>query len=387
MGGVWTALLLAGVQTPYSHGTPSNEEQLVLELINRARRDPVAEGARLGISITEGLDPGMDAFVMSRPPLALNAALSNAAQGHLDDMYLNNYFAHINPATPTIDPGDRMTAAGYVFSGSSSWGENIAGGYSTAAAAEDALMIDSGISGRGHRVNLLDIFDPAVWLSSRPFREVGLAFEDKLVSKSNISRYILVQDFAKSAGSGPFLVGVVYDDNTAAPFYTPGEGRGGVTIAISSPAWGWNANTSASGGYAFPIAGIAAVGTAVDVTATGGALGAAVVTKSFYVTGDNVKVDFLVADAADGDADGLPDWWEGRYPLSADPASDEDGDFFIALAEFRFGSLPNDSTSTPANPGGGGGGGGSGGSFCGALGVEVLLLLALRRLVRRAAGN
>ena len=35
-----------------------DEEQLVIELINRARANPAAEAARLGIDLNEGLQPG-----------------------------------------------------------------------------------------------------------------------------------------------------------------------------------------------------------------------------------------------------------------------------------------------------------------------------------------
>ena len=39
----------------YDSGDPTPAEQLVLEYINRARSNPVAEGSRLGIDIHEGL--------------------------------------------------------------------------------------------------------------------------------------------------------------------------------------------------------------------------------------------------------------------------------------------------------------------------------------------
>ena len=42
----------------YSHGDPSAYEQLMLEWINKARRDPSAEVARLGISLNTGLADG-----------------------------------------------------------------------------------------------------------------------------------------------------------------------------------------------------------------------------------------------------------------------------------------------------------------------------------------
>jgi hypothetical protein len=39
-----------------SRGDPTAGEQLVLEMINRARANPDAEGTRLSIDIHEGLD-------------------------------------------------------------------------------------------------------------------------------------------------------------------------------------------------------------------------------------------------------------------------------------------------------------------------------------------
>ena len=48
--GAQILLLLTSVssaQTPYTHGEPTADEQYVLELINRARANPAAEGERL----------------------------------------------------------------------------------------------------------------------------------------------------------------------------------------------------------------------------------------------------------------------------------------------------------------------------------------------------
>lgn len=377
----WVTVVVLSIPQSYSHGNPSDAEQQVLEMINRARRDPVAEGLRLGIDITEGLTAAEAGYVKARPPLALNAELNAAALAHAQDMWTRDYFEHASPDPTPSTPRSRMEAAGYAFTGSWSSGENIATGSAhSAAQLEDLLMIDAGIAGRGHRKALLDIAAPS---ASRPFREVGLAYRDMGSSKSNVFRYVLVQDFAKSADSpSPFLLGVVYDD-TGNAFYDPGEGMAGVAVALSAGTW--SATTSGSGGYAVPVSGTA--GAAVNVTASGGGL-AGPVTKSFLLTGENVKVDFWKADGVDTDADGLPDHWEARYPGSADPASDVDADGATALSEFRFGSDPTNAASTPQNPGGtpapapapppaddddGGGGG------CGALGIEVLLALLLLR--------
>ncbi len=39
----------------YDHGNPTDFEQLMLELVNRARNDPGVEAARLGIGLNDGL--------------------------------------------------------------------------------------------------------------------------------------------------------------------------------------------------------------------------------------------------------------------------------------------------------------------------------------------
>ena len=50
---------------------PSAAEQYFLELINRARANPAAEAARLGISLNEGLAGGT-ITASAKPPLAFN---------------------------------------------------------------------------------------------------------------------------------------------------------------------------------------------------------------------------------------------------------------------------------------------------------------------------
>jgi len=98
------------VQTEYDSGDPSADEQVVLELINRARANPAAEGARLGININEGLAGGV--LTAPRPPLAMSKILLGTARAHSIDMYTHRYFAHngsngklrssawMTPATP-----------------------------------------------------------------------------------------------------------------------------------------------------------------------------------------------------------------------------------------------------------------------------------------------
>ncbi len=98
----------------------ADEEQLVLELINRARANPQAEATRLGITLNAGLPAGT-ITATPKQPLAPNQQLQNASVAHTVDMINRDFFAHTNPSG--ITPGGRATAAGY------SWwtiAENIA---------------------------------------------------------------------------------------------------------------------------------------------------------------------------------------------------------------------------------------------------------------------
>ena len=88
--------------TLYSIGVPTEEEQYYLELINRARANPTAEGLMLAASTHPSVlsaitQFGVDLDLMKtefatlpvRPPLAMNALLTNAARGHTQYQFDN----------------------------------------------------------------------------------------------------------------------------------------------------------------------------------------------------------------------------------------------------------------------------------------------------------
>jgi uncharacterized protein YkwD len=79
-------------------------------------------------------------------PLKLNTKLNTAAQRHSDDMVAKNFFSHTG--SDGSDPFERMTDAGYRFSGAA---ENIAAGGTTAAGAMDQWM-----NSPGHKANILN---------------------------------------------------------------------------------------------------------------------------------------------------------------------------------------------------------------------------------------
>jgi len=263
----------------YDSGDPTSAQQLVLEYVNRARANPVAEGQRLGIDIHEGLpDPSL---VGPRPPLAMNKLLLGIAQAHSRDMYNLNYFSHNDPNGTTAF--ERITHAGYDYVRA---GENMAAGVGLSAAGlEDFMMVDAGTSGRPHRVNLLDLLNayPCGGLSC-VYSEVGIGYYGGATPNGIGLSSLITEDFGTAANTGPFLLGVVYNDRNNNNFYDIGEGIAGVTITTSS---GWYyAISSSAGGYAIPI------GTSGTITVTASGLGFGPITKTVTLNGVNVKLDF-----------------------------------------------------------------------------------------------
>jgi hypothetical protein len=372
-------------KSPYE---PTGAEQLVLEIINRARANPFVEGTRLasfsiplpGGDITEGLPtPGN---VGARPPLAMNGMLLKSARDHSDDMYTRDYFTHDTLSPPTETWSQRINAAGY----SGTLGENIATSSSgTASFLEDFLMVDwipgfGAYPNRGHRSNLLDVDSGA-----NPFREVGVGYHLGASARPSGYKDFLTEDFGRRAAAGPFLVGVVYDD-TAISFYAAGKGIGGVDVR-TIPAGTNFAITGTAGGYAFPVG---SSGTVV-VRATGGAFGASIVYKAVTLRGKNVKVDFKLSDLSivDSDADGLPDSWETSHfsgSLTQTAGDDPDGDGFTNIEELNAGSDPMDplSTPVPVTPPPPPPPGGTPGGACGSTGLDLLWPLGLLWLRRRS---
>jgi hypothetical protein len=287
MGSVYVLLAINAQATPtlsYSHGEPTNYEQYLLELVNRARLDPAGEAARYGIELNEGLSPGT-LSADPRQPLALNSQLLDAARGHSQWMLDADVFDHVE--ANGSNPMSRMQAAGYTFKPSWTYGENIAWVGTTGELDLDGatqqnhqnLFVDEGIEGRGHRLNIMN----------GDFREVGIAELEGVFSADgwDYNAAMATQDFATTAANpSAFLVGVVYNDSDGDSFYTPGEGVAGVQVMPDQGTY--YAVTSASGGYAIPLVSVAGT---LTVTISGGPLSAPI-TKTISLAGQNVKLDF-----------------------------------------------------------------------------------------------
>lgn len=216
-------------------------DQLILELINRARLDPLGEARRDGIDLNQGLAAGtLGAQV--RQVLAPDAALATAADRHSQWMLDADTFSHTGANGST--PAERVQAAGYVLTGAWACGENIAAQGSTGPISLDAVAAqqhhDLFLSPL-HRENILD----------DDYRQIGVgqvagAFTDATGKTFNSA--MLTEDFAR-ASTAVFVTGVAYADRDATHFYSIGEGRADVVLS----AGGASAITAAAGGYALAL--------------------------------------------------------------------------------------------------------------------------------------
>jgi hypothetical protein len=261
--------------------SPTAVEQYYLERLDDARFNPSAYGVSLGIDLS-GVAPAQ--------PLAMSTLLVESARLHSQDMIAQDYFAHDTPQG--ADPGDRIAATGFVANG---WAESIetntepstyGGGFSANFAAWDAgyslsnLIVDQGVPDLGHRIMLLDIGG-----LDQTMRQVGIgiASQDSPSGPFTYRQSDTTIDLAATTSTGPYLTGVVFNDNAGNGEYQPGEGLSGVTISVNGVG---STTTMDAGGYAIPLA----PGT-YTVTASGGGL-ASPIARTVVVGDDNARLDF-----------------------------------------------------------------------------------------------
>jgi hypothetical protein len=251
-------------------------EQMILELINRARLDPAAEAARYGIALNEGVAAGDTISTNSKQPLAMNETLLGTARTHSQDMIDRDYFAHDTPEG--LDPFERMTNASYNFTTA---GENIADLTSTNPITDQDsillhqfLFVDTNFPGRGHRVNILN----------GNFQEIGVGQVYGDFQGSNAS--MLTEDFG-TRGNQQFLTGVSYADTNHDNFYSIGEGRGSMLASVVAPG-NPSTSTGTAGGYSL------AVSSGVQtVTFSGGGLTSQISVAVSIAANTNAKVDVI----------------------------------------------------------------------------------------------
>jgi len=252
-------------QTEYFFGNPTADEQFYIELINRARANPPAEGARLAATTDPNVLAAYAYFgvnltlmqsefnaIAAAPPLAPSQGLTVAARGHSQWMLTHATQSHYQ-TNPSNDPGQRLTAAGYAWT---TYGENIYAYSKSVWFGHAGFQVDWGTggtggmqSGRGHRAAI----------HNATFREIGVGQVLGSNGTTNpVGPQLVTQDFGRQASNSPYYAtGVAYYDLNGNNFYDPGEGISGLRVDLSGSGVSHFCTTAAGGGWAIPMSSTA----------------------------------------------------------------------------------------------------------------------------------
>lgn len=289
---------------------PDGVEQAFVWLMNRARQDPVAEGAFLaGLDLADpfvhaavdfyGVDLGVmqDEFdaLTPKPPAAFDRRLYSAALGHAALMI------DANSQDPDCGGGgeppcqlDRVGPAGFFFPAGGLRGNSL-GFVQSPRYGHAAWNIDWGPfvppvppgmqDGRPHRNGVMSAPDAIATLD---MTNVGIA---AVATSGDLGPLVVVANHANANTAvgdhyDRFLVGTVWQDLDGDALYDAGEGRSGVLVSTDVAAR--FAVTSAGGGYAIPVLAAGAM----QVTFSGGGLPTHV--ADVTVGADSVLVDYEV---------------------------------------------------------------------------------------------
>ena len=245
----------------------AGEEQLIVELVNRARMDPRSEEIRLA----EPLASGMSSSPIEA--LAVVPTLSDAAEAHSEDMDNQNYFSHTGRDGDR--PWDRAQESGHE---NSYVGENIGWIGSTRTSFDEQARAEA------HHHNLWDSDGHQANLMSDNWSEIGVGYDYGSYQGYNGSTFVteLFSDTGKS-----YLTGVVIEDEDGDEFYDIGEGQGDVRITAFNEDEAFATSTWDSGGYSLALP----PGT-YTVVFEGGDLDEPYETE-VTIGADNVKLDVL----------------------------------------------------------------------------------------------
>lgn len=239
---------------------PSNFEQAVLELVNRARLDPLGEYDALIVdvatqtAVTPDITFALQYFnvdlavfqaqlASTTPvaPVAWNADLAAAATAHSQAMIVADSQSHQLPGELSI--GERIRAEGYDYR---YYSENIFAYGRDPVYVHAGFYIDWG-SGTatgiqdppGHRINILNA----------TATEVGISAIAETDPATTVGPQVVTQNFGTRGDYRPQLVGVVIDDADGDAAYDMGEGLGGIEITATSGSISYTTTSWGSGGY------------------------------------------------------------------------------------------------------------------------------------------
>jgi uncharacterized protein YkwD len=305
---------------------PTNEEQLILELVNRLRADPSGEALRLSgagaqsnvLSAINYFGVNVSAFAQqmaaygAQAPLAWNNDLSEAALYHNQQMITSNEQSHQVQGEANL--GQRATNFGYNWQ---TLGENVFAYSEDMVHAHAGFVIDWGYDTEDYNASSVllsdwksrgdGMQDPAGHrqnLLSPNFTEIGIGVTAESNFATKVGPYVITQDLGRSQQYQAQFVGVVIDDLDGDEFYDIGEGLAGIAITLTGASGTYSTSTWASGGWQ-----IAAPSGTYRITFTGNALDAPV-SRIVTLSTSNVKVDIEVADEHakhDYNGDGLSD--------------------------------------------------------------------------------
>jgi len=215
-------------------------EQYLLELINRARLDPVGEAGRYNLGLNDGLAPGTIG-TQALQVLAPDAQLEAAASAHSTWMLQANQFSHSGQNETSA--GDRIEATGYRFQGSWGWRENLAWLGSTAS-------IDMGRAIELHHAGLYRSENHRASTFDSSMQQIGIAQVAGKFTYEGITynSSMLTENFAMS-GSAAYVTGVAYRDGDQDNFYSMGEGQQNYWVMAD----GDIDRTAEAGGYAVAV--------------------------------------------------------------------------------------------------------------------------------------
>lgn len=232
-------------------------DQLTLELVNRARANPLAEASRQGIGLNDGLPSTTFISPTPKQPLSPDTRLILAAKRHSQDMIDRDYFAHDakDPAPNGKTPFDRAENVGF----GPFVAENIA--YTSIngrTQLDSAIELHSNLfkSTTGHRSNILNgeynVVEVGVVSGdyTQPVAQGGQTFPSVFTTEvfGNTETEI-------HQSQDGFITGVVFRDTFVDDdFYSIGEGVAEVSIeARSASGNSFGTVTGSSGGYRLAV--------------------------------------------------------------------------------------------------------------------------------------
>lgn len=281
---------------------PTDAEQLLIELANRARANPAGEvgwlvpgwgsqdapeappAAQANIQIAlDFYATDLDRFAAQMaafepaPPLAWSEALARSAETHSLAMIEADTQAHRLPGEP--DLVGRTAAAGY--ENPAKIAENLFAFAEDPVHAHASFVIDWGAGPggiqdpAGHREALLD----------PQFTEIGLGYVPVPDPDQALGPFALTQHLGVRFGATAALTGVVTSDGDEDGFYDIGEGLGGVEITALGPGGPYATTSFASGGYTLDLP----PGDYTVIFANGGLEGTVI--RDVAIGAENVKAD------------------------------------------------------------------------------------------------